>query len=166
METPQITQAEHFAHANEPLITFNPMRNLVYVNAVCLKRLPDMDYAHFLVFPAEKKLVLRPCGADERNAIRLRSGGKRPSKPRHIRCQAFMLKVLALTQWKPNERYRLLGNIVERNGETVVMFELKSRNLFEGFGVGFDEHLNNPLVKTFEQDAEIVVNNEEETRYE
>ena len=149
-----IARAESFAHSNEPMITFNPARNLVYVNAACLKHLPDTDYIQFLIFPAEKKLALRPCGSDERHVVRFRSAGKKPSKPKHISCEDFMLKILTLTRWNPNERYRLLGNIVKRNDEAVVMFELEPLP-GEGFGVAFDTHLNNPLVKIFEQDEEI-----------
>ena len=152
----EIVRAEYFAHANEPIITFNPARNLVYVNAACLKRLPKMDYMQFLIFPAEKKLALRPCGSDERHAVRLRSAGKNPSKPRHIKCEDFMFKILTLTQWKRDERYRLLGNIIKRNDESIVMFELKSL-ADESFGVTLDEHLNHSLVKIFNEDTEISV---------
>ena len=75
-----------------------------------------------------------------------------------------MLKIIKLTQWFADKPYRLLGNVIKRNDETIVLFELKSF-FGEGFGVTFDEHLNNPLVKTFEQDTEISVdyiNNKED----
>jgi len=152
----EIVRAEYFAYTNEPIITFNPARNLVYVNVACLKRFPDMDYANFLVFPAEKNLALRPCRADERHAVRVRSSGKNLSKPRYIRCEEFLLKIIKLTQWSADKPYRLLGNVIKRNDETMVLFELKSFS-DEGFGVTLDEHLNNPIVKTFEHDTEISV---------
>lgn len=154
----EVVRAEFFSYTNEPTITFNPARNLVYVNAACLKRLPEADYIQFLVSPEEKRLVLRPCGADELHAVRFRSAGKKSSKPRHISCEDFMTKIIKLTRWKLDERYRLLGNIVTRNNESAVMFELNSLH-GEGFGVAFDEHLNNPLVKIFERDEEIYEQN-------
>ena len=85
----EIVRAEYFAHTNEPMILFDPARDSVYVNAVCLKRLPDMVYAQFLIYPADKNLSLRPCGADERNPIRLRAAGKYPNRARHIRCKSL-----------------------------------------------------------------------------
>jgi len=150
----EIVRAEYFAHTNEPIITFNPARNVVYVNAACLKRFPDMDYANFLIFPAEKSFALRPCRADERHAVRLRSSGRNISKPRHISCEEFMLKILKLTQWSADKRYRLIGKIIERNDEIIVIFEFKSLP-GDGFGITLDEHLNNPLVKIFEEDNDI-----------
>lgn len=174
----EVCRGEYFSHTNEPMITFNPARHLVYVNAVCLKRLPDMDYALFLVFPVEKRLCLRPCGADERNAVRLRSAGKNRCGVRHIRCEEFMRKTIMLMQWNHDCRYRLLGNIAECNDETVIMFDLASAEVFKpldngsrklsstveyqaecgsGFGIPFEEHQKNPLVKTFGNDTEIIV---------
>jgi hypothetical protein len=123
-----------------------------------------MDYANFLIFPGEKNLALRPCRADELHAVRVRSSGRNISKPRHISCEEFMIKILKLTQWSADKPYKLLGNVVKRNDETIVMFELKSFS-DEGFGVALDDYLNNPIVKTFEQDTEISVdyiNNEKD----
>ena len=75
-----------------------------------------------------------------------------------------MIKILKLTQWSAEKPYKLLGNVVKRNDETIVMFELKSFS-GEDFGVALDYYLNNPIVKTFEQDTEIDVdymNNEKD----
>ena len=52
----EIVRAEFSANTNEPMIMFNPVRDFVYVNAVCLKRLPDMVYAQFLISPVDKNL--------------------------------------------------------------------------------------------------------------
>lgn len=179
----EVSRGVYFSHTNEPMITFNPARDLVYVNAVCLKRLTDMDYALFLVFPAAKRLCLCPCGADELNAVRLRSAGKNRCRVRHIRCEEFMHKLIVLMQWNRDCRYRLLGTIAEYNAETAIVFDLTSAEVFKpldddseklsraaeyppewggGFGIPFEEYRKNPLIKTFEQDSDITVENEEE----
>ena len=172
----EIVRAEYFAHSNEPMVIFNPARDFVYVNAVCLKSLPDMVYAQFLIFPADKNLSLRPCMAEDRERVRLRSAGKHPNRARHIRCEEFMGKILRLMNWNKDYRYKLLGNIVERNDETVISFDLTSYEAFVPvisdnnkrsttvdyspglggeFGIKFEDHINNPLVKVFKQDLEI-----------
>ena len=129
-ETCEIFHSEYFSHANEPMITFNPARNLVYVNAACLKHFPDMDYVQFLIFPTEKKLGLRPCGMIMRDAVRLRSAGKSRQKPRHITCSEFMCRIIELMQWNSDYRYRLPGNVAACNDETIIAFDLASAEKF------------------------------------
>ncbi|MCL2639068.1 MAG: hypothetical protein FWD48_11955 [Oscillospiraceae bacterium] len=103
------------------MITFNAKRDIIYVNAACLKRLPDMEYVHILISPPEKKLALRPCGANERNAIRIKSES---NKKRYIRCDDFIKRIIILMGWEGNNRYKLHGKIVELNDEIIIVFNL------------------------------------------
>ena len=177
----EIVRAEYFAHTNEPTIIFNPAQDFVYVNAVCLKRLPDMVYAQFLIFPSGKNLSLRFCPAGVQGAVRLRSAGKYANRARHIRCQEFMRKIIALMQWHRDYRYKLLGHIIKCNEETIISFDLDSYETFkpvdgvnnkisavvsyppgwdDRFGAKFEDHIHNPLVKIFTQDTEIHLDDE------
>ena len=166
----EIVRGEYFSHTNEPMLTFNPARNLVYVNAVSLKRLPDMDYALIIISSSEKRLSIYPCSTNEQHAVRLRSGGQHRNKPRQVRCyEDFSEKMLSLMKWKRDCRYRMIGYTATGNNETIIAFDLSSAEEFSsgertadipaqvhgGFGSSFNEHRNNPLVKIIEHDIEI-----------
>jgi len=180
IDTCEVFHGEYFSHANEPMITFNPARDLVYVNAACFKHLPDMDYVKFLIFPMEKRLGLCPCEVGERDKVRLRSAGKHLNRPRHITCNEFMGKITELMQWNSGYRYRLLGNVAICNDETIIAFDLVSAEMFKTqadngnkisrkpeyspswsgrFGTPLEEHKSNPIIKTFGQDLELTVEN-------
>ena len=166
----EIARGEYFSHTNEPMLTFNPARNLVYVNAVSLKRLPDMDYALIVISSSERRLSIYPCNTNEQHAVRLRSGGQHRNKPRQVRCyEDFSEKMLSLMKWKRDCRYRMIGYTAVGEYNTIIAFDLSSAEEFSpgertadiplntqnGFGSSFDEQRSNPLVKFIEQDVEI-----------
>ena len=166
----EIARGEYFSHTNEPMLTFNPARKLVYVNAVSLKRLPDMDYALIVISSIEKRLSIYPCNTNEQHAVRLRSGGQYRNKPRQVRCyEDFSEKILSLMNWKRDCRYRIIGYTAVGEYNTIIAFDLSSAEEFspgeraadipvkaqEQFGSTFDEQRSNPLVKIIEHDVEI-----------
>jgi hypothetical protein len=117
---------------NEPMLTFNPYRRLLYVNAVSLEQLPDWDYALLFISSSEKRLKIFPCVGDERDAVRLRSTGKHQNKPRQIRCLAdFSEKMLSLMEWKHDCRYRASGYIAVRDNVTMIVFDLSLAKVFK-----------------------------------
>jgi hypothetical protein len=117
---------------NEPTLTFNPHRKLLYVNAVSLEQLPDWDYALLLISSSEKRLKVFPCVGDERDAVRLRSAGKQQNKPRQIRCLAdFSEKMLSLMEWKHDCRYKTSGYVAVRDNVTMIVFDLSSAKVFQ-----------------------------------
>ena len=61
----EIVRGESFSHANEPMLTFNPIRSLVYVNAASLKRLPDMEYALPYLTDKRRRIIQTPSGGKE-----------------------------------------------------------------------------------------------------
>ena len=63
----QVVRGEFFAHLNEPSITFN--NNKINLNTACINKLPNVKHIHFLVNPNEKKLIVKPCSENERDAL-------------------------------------------------------------------------------------------------
>ena len=64
----QVVRGEFFAHTYEPSFTLN--NNRVSVNTACIKKLPEFEYIQILVNPDNKKLAVRPCHEDEKDAFR------------------------------------------------------------------------------------------------
>ena len=171
----EIARGEYFSHANEPMLTFNPSRNLIYINAVSLRRLPDMEYALLVISSSEKRISILPCDTGERDAVRLRSGRQHRNKPRQIRCHVdFSDKMLSLMSWNRDCRYRAIGYMATRGNETIIAFDLCSAEVFSpgvrtaeisqgGFGSAYDEQRSNPLIRVVGQDIEISLTEEGES---
>ena len=167
-----VVQGEYFSYGSEPILTFNPVRNFIYVNSACLKRLPNMEYALITISASEKRLSILPCSTGERHAVRLRSVGKHPNKPRHIRCRAdFADKLVSLMDWNRESRYKILGYVATGDNSTIIAFDLQSaEKLLPGkciaeapvqtvdrFGSTLKEQRENPLIRTIERDTEIMM---------
>ena len=95
----QVVRREFFAHTQEPALCF--CRYQLYVNAACLKKLPTVDHVQVLVNQDTKKLVIRPCGEDEKDSFSWRSQSKTKSRPKRITCRIFYAKIMDLMGWDP-----------------------------------------------------------------
>lgn len=152
----QVVRGEFLSRINMPAICFDGGR--LSVNAVCLNKMPDVRFVQFLVNRSERKLVLRSCGEDEKDAFLWcnEKNGKRLS--RKIVCRLFIAKLTDLMDWKTDKRYRVTGTLIKTNSERLMLFELncaevsyRTENSNEiktdfpeqwrnNFGLTFDEH--------------------------
>ena len=124
----QVVRGEFFSHIYEPSITFN--KNKISLNTACIKKLPEVEYVQMLVNPEEKKIAVRPCQEDEKDSFRWRSAGNK-LKPKQITCKVFFAKIMSLMGWNPNNRYKLLGKLIESGGELLFTFDLKTPEIFQ-----------------------------------
>ena len=127
----QVVRGEYFAHINEPSITFNKCK--VSVNTACVNKLPEATYVQILVNPAEMKLAVRPCHEDEKDSflwsgINKKNGRK---KPRAITCRLFFAKIVQLMDWNPEHRYKMMGKLIQSNGENLFIFDLKATEIYQ-----------------------------------
>lgn len=124
----QVVRGEFFSHIYEPSITFN--KNKIALNTACIRKLPEVEYVQMLVNPEEKKIAVRPCQEDEKDSFRWRSAGNK-LKPKQITCKVFFAKIMSLMGWNPNNRYKLLGKLIESGGELLFTFDLKTPEIFQ-----------------------------------
>ena len=123
----QVVRGEFFSHVNEPTLSFN--NNKVYVNATCIRKLPDIDYVQMLVNPDEQKVCIRPCSEGERDSFRWKS--KVNGKPKQITCKLFFAKVFSMMEWNPDHRYKILGKLIHANGENLIAFDLSATEIYQ-----------------------------------
>ena len=124
----QVVRGEFFAHIFEPAITFSDSR--VYVNTACLNRMPTVEYIQILINQQTKRLVVRPCGEDEKDSFRWCSNtGKR--KPKQITCRIFYAKLAEMMQWNPAYRYKLLGKLITTNSEKLYILDLTATEVYQ-----------------------------------
>lgn len=127
----QVVRGEFFAHLNEPAITLN--NDTVNLNSACINKLPDVKYIHFLVNPTQKKLIVKPCSENEKDAllwcsVNSKSGKKRP---RYIKCKVFCGKLFTLMNWNAEHKYKLIGKLIYSMGEYIFLFDLTNTEVFK-----------------------------------
>lgn len=125
----QVVRREFFAHLSEPSISFNNLK--FYVNAACLSKFPNVDYAQVMVDSEKKLLALRPCDESAKDSFPwcMTSKGKR--KPKQITCKLFFAKVVSLMGWNPNYRYKMLGKVIHANGMYLLAFDLTATEVYQ-----------------------------------
>ena len=113
----EVLRGENFSHMTEPMVSF--ARREVWVNMVCLKRMPDTLYVHFLLLRQKRNLVIKPGAEDQQDGARWCTPSRRPRK---ILCKAdFWHDITSLMGWTDNNRYRLLGRFAhDSNGDEIV----------------------------------------------
>lgn len=124
----QVVRGEFFSHIYEPSITFNDYK--VYVNATCIKKLPQCDFIQILVNPDDYKLAVRPCSEEEKDSFRWCSATAKRN-PKQITCRMFFAKVMSLMNWNPSYRYKLLGKLIRSNNELLFLFDLKTPEIYQ-----------------------------------
>lgn len=166
----QVVRGEFFAHIYEPSLTFND--NKVYVNTACVKKLPSVDYVLIMVNPDTKKVAIRPCAEDVKDAVRWCSATAKRS-PKQMTAKIPIAMVYELMNWNRNFRYKLLGKLIKTNNALLFVFDLNTPEIFvkksnaEGketssrtptfpdtwknqFGVPVEEHQNKLQIDTFD----------------
>ena len=125
----QVVRGEFFAHMYEPSITFNNCK--VTLNTACIKKLPSVNYVQILVNPNTMKLAVRPCREDDKDSFLwcTEKAGKR--KPKQITCRLFFAKLVALMDWNPNYRYKMLGKIIKSGDEYLILFDLTATETYQ-----------------------------------
>ena len=175
----EIVRPEFFAHVKEPALTVNVDK--IGVNAACVRLMPDVEYVQILVNSKEKKLLLKPC--DEVEITGYRWGRTKDGKryPSQRPGEPFVLTLCKILDWHPDYRYKVLGKMVQANGQALIAFDLTSSECFpkvvnrDGkrvssrqsifaeqwsgrFGPTYSESRRSLEVKTFEDYTVITVN--------
>ena len=125
----QVVRREFFAHMREPSCSFNNCK--FYVNAACLAKFPTSDFAQVLVNRKKKILALRPCPEGARDSFQWCSISKGKRKPRQITCKLFFAKIVSLMEWDPNNRYKMLGQLIHSNDEYLIAFDLSASETYK-----------------------------------
>lgn len=125
----QVVRSEFFSHIFEPSISFNNCK--IQFNTACIKKLPTVEYVQFLVNPETKSLAVRPCHEDDKDAFVWCNTKNGKRKPRQITGRLFYAKIVSLMGWNPNHRYKLLGKIIRRADEYLILFDMNATEVYQ-----------------------------------
>lgn len=128
----QVVRREFFAHISEPSVTFNNCK--FNVNAACLSKFPDFEYAQVLVNQNKKMLAIRPCSEAAKDSFLWCSPNpksKSKRKPKAITCRLFFAKIVEMMGWNPEYRYKILGKVIRSNQEYLLVFDLTATEVYQ-----------------------------------
>lgn len=125
----QVVRREFFAHTYEPAVSFNNCK--FYVNSACLQKFPDSDHIQVLVNKDTKILAIMPCPENARDSFCWCTFSKGKRRPKQITAKLFFAKVVALMDWNPDYRYKILGKQIHANGEYLIAFDLTATEIYQ-----------------------------------
>lgn len=127
----QVVRGEFFSHLREPSITLADCK--IYANAAAVNKMPDFDYVQIMVHSQDKKIAIKPCDEDAKDAFLWRRYNEKKGRyqPRTITCRVFYAKIIQLTGWNPNNRHKMMGKLIKSNGEYLFLFDLTAVETYE-----------------------------------
>ena len=136
----QGVRGEYFTQRDQPTICIR--YEYFYVNMICLRQFPQIDYIQVLINPDDLKLIVRLCPDIQKDAFRWRSSGRRRI-PSHISSNIFLGKLFDLLNWDPNYRYLCTGKLEKSSQEQLYA------NWKDHFGVMEPVHKNSLQIERF-----------------
>ena len=97
----------------------------------CLRKFPEANAVQVLINRETKIMALLPCPESEKDAFIWCNDNNGRRKPRQVTCRMFFAKIVDLMGWNPDYRYKMLGKMIRANGETLIVFDLKSAEIYQ-----------------------------------
>ncbi len=124
----QVVRKELFAHLRDPAVIIR--RDSITFNTACIEGLEDTVYIHILVNSAKRKMVVRKCNENDKDAIRWCIAKPDKRKSRKISGKIFTAKLYKDMDWNADCRYKILGYRITFEGETIYIFDLTETEIF------------------------------------
>lgn len=134
----QVVRREFFAHTFEPALTIRGTS--IFFNTACIRKCEDVVYVQLLINQEEKRLVIRPCGPDDKDAVRWCIVKGESRRTRTIKSDIFSGMLYDLMRWDPDYRYKLLGVTFEFQGQCLYLFDLTATEVYMNQSRAVDEN--------------------------
>ena len=135
----QVVRREFFAHMFDAAVSFR--YDSLSFNSAAINKIADTMYVQILINPSKKRMVVKMCDMDEKNATKWckldRKTGKRA--PRRMTARMFCAKLYDLVGWAPDNRYKIQGTVMRCEDETILVFNLEETEIFIPRQKGDDE---------------------------
>lgn len=124
----QVVRRELFAHLREPAVVIR--RDSVTFNTACIAGLEDAVYIQILVNQDNKRMVVRKCEENDKDALRwcIEKSDKR--KSRKMSNKLFSAMMYDMMEWNTDCRYKILGHKITHEDETMYIFDLLETEIF------------------------------------
>lgn len=124
----QVVRRELFAHQRDPAVVIR--RDSIAFNTACIQGLEDTVYILVLINPDTRRMVIKKCAEDDKNALRWCVA--RPDKrvSRKVTSKQFSAMLYKLLDWDEDCRYKILGYRISVDSEPVYIFDLLEPEVF------------------------------------
>ena len=124
----QVVRRELFAHLREPAVVIR--RDSVTFNTACIAGLEDAVYIQILVNQDNKRLVVRKCEENDKDALRWCVAKPDKRKSRKMTNKIFSAMMYEMMGWNLDCRYKILGHKITFEDETIYVFDLMETEIF------------------------------------
>ena len=124
----QVVRKELFAHLRDPAIVIR--KDSITFNTACISGLEDVVYVHVMFNSDLKRIVVRGCDENDKDALRWCIAKPDKRKSRKMSCKPFSEFVYNEMGWDSDCRYKILGYRINFEGETLYVFDLLVPEIF------------------------------------
>ena len=124
----QVVRRELFAHLREPAVVIR--RDSVTFNTACIAGLEDAVYIQILVNQDNKRMVVRKCEENDKDALRWCIEKPDKRKSRKMSSKLFSAMMYDMMGWNTDCRYKILGHKITHEDETMYIFDLLETEIF------------------------------------
>ena len=124
----QVVRKELFAHLRDPAIVIR--KDSITFNIACISGLEDVVYVHVMFNSDLKRIVVRGCDENDKEALRWCIAKPDKRKSRKMSCKPFSELVYNEMGWDIDCRYKILGYRINFEGETLYVFDLLVPEIF------------------------------------
>ena len=124
----QVVRRELFAHLREPAVVIR--RDSVTFNTACIAGLEDAVYIQILVNQDSRRMVVRKCEENDKDALRWCVAKSDKRKSRKMTNKIFSAMMYEMMGWNLDCRYKILGHKITFEDETIYVFDLMETEIF------------------------------------
>ena len=124
----QVVRRELFAHQRDPAVVIR--RDSIAFNMACIRGLEDTVYILVLINPDTRRMVIKKCAEDDKNALRWCVSRPEKRVSRKVSSKQFSAMLYKLLDWDEDCRYKILGYRISVDGEPVYIFDLLEPEVF------------------------------------
>lgn len=124
----QVVRKELFAHLRDPAIVIR--KDSITFNTACISGLEGVVYVHVMFNSDLKRIVVRGCDENDKDALRWCIAKPDKRKSRKMSCKPFSELVYNEMGWDSDCRYKILGYRINFEGETLYVFDLLVPEIF------------------------------------
>ena len=123
-----MVRKELFAHLRDPAIVIR--NDSITFNTACITGLENVVYVHVMFNKELKRLVVRGCNENDKDALRWCIEKPDKRKSRKMSCRPFSELVYNEMGWDKSCRYKILGYRICFEGITLYVFDLLVPEIF------------------------------------
>ena len=124
----EVARSELFDTLYYPSVTFTD--NTVKLNTECVRKFGEHNFIEMLVNPIDRRFAIRAANKDNRAGVFCSKPRKGVYYPREIPAAAYTKTLFGLFGWNTDYKYRVIGSLYEKEGETTYIFDTRNSEAF------------------------------------